>query len=213
MSFFNDDSILFTCMLGVVVVVMGGVGLSLVVDRRLSESKSEIGCQRDFHSDSVELGRLRVACDVNARRLQETESSSRKAADAFASVRRNLEGLGLRRMELTAELESQGKAVTGIEAEFSRYRLKYRDVAWSAAEGTSLGNLRIRDGREFQDVVISKVTAAGLEIRHSDGCARVPARDLDSSLHERFQWHGAAKVSVGGVAPGEPPPSEGDGAR
>jgi hypothetical protein len=48
--------------------------------------------------------------------------------------------------------------------------------------------LTTRDGREYLQAVISRVTDVGLEIRHEHGTARIQAADLDASYQERFQW-------------------------
>jgi hypothetical protein len=51
-----------------------------------------------------------------------------------------------------------------------------------------LGNLKVRNGREYLQATILRVTDVGLEIRHEDGIARIQAPDLDSKWQDRFQW-------------------------
>ncbi len=89
---------------------------------------------------------------------------------------------------LTAKLETIRNEVSQLDKEFAGYRGKYRDQARAAAAGEELGELKIRGGRVYHQVVISRVTDVGMEIRHEHGFARLHAPDLDPSFQSRFQW-------------------------
>jgi hypothetical protein len=79
-------------------------------------------------------------------------------------------------------------SISKLEAGFLRCRAVYRRKAWSAAVGEELGSLTLRSGRQYQDAVITRVTEVGLEIRHTDGIARIQPPDLDPKMQDRFQW-------------------------
>jgi hypothetical protein len=183
-----DDSGLFTFMIGLILVVFAGVGLSIAVDRRFSFSSYVSSLKRDIKDGQVELGRLSEIRREFSQRLEGIEPERRMAVSARNTLSRQVADLQQRRPTLTAARDELGNSIIALEEEFSRYRGKYREAIWHAAVGQSLGTLRIRGGREYQDAVITRVTDVGLEIRHVHGTARVQAPDLDSSLQERFQW-------------------------
>lgn len=188
-SSIDESPGVFTFMVGLIVVVMGGVGLSLVVDQRFSFSRGAVRLEREVEADSKNLERLRVICRESAGELSEIEPPRRRMTDAYEATRSELQSLARRRAVLSAELAALRKSVSTIDQEFSLYRRKYRGATWAAAAGESLGDLKVRGGRVYHQAVITRVTDVGLEIRHEHGIARVHAPDLDSGLQDRFQWH------------------------
>lgn len=184
----DDHPGLFTFMVGLIVVVFVGVGLSMMVDRRFGFSKHVSSLESGFNAGDEELGQLTVVYQESSRNLAELEPELRTNASTLESLRSQMAGLEKRRAALTASLDGLGKSIPALEKEFATYRGKYRDAARSAAVGQSLGNLAVRGGREYRAAVISRVTDVGLEIRHENGIARIQAPDLDQAMQDRFQW-------------------------
>lgn len=189
----DDNPGLFTFMVGVILVVFAGVGLSLLVDRKFSFSQRVSGLAGQIESGAAELEQLKDTQLEQERRLTELEPKRRQMMETRTSLDRKLSALTARRKSLTETLGGLRQAVPVLEAEFARYRGAYRDAARAAAVGESLGTLSVRGGREYRNAVISRVTDVGLEIRHENGIARVQAPDLDHALQDRFQWDDEAR--------------------
>lgn len=175
-------------MVGVIVVVMTAVGLSLLMDRKFSFSRSANSLENAIESHAEEIELLKAHIREGSEDLAGIDPKRRQAAGLESFQRQVLAG-GQRLKSLNETREGLRKAIPAIAGEFAKYRAKYRDQAWSGAVGESLGTLTIRGGRAYFQAVITKVTEVGLEIRHADGFARIQAPDLDRSFHERFQWN------------------------
>lgn len=187
--FSNDEnSGVFTFMVGMIVLVMAGVGLSLVVDRRFKFSSGVGQTRRDIASQTAELDELTRRADERGRELETSGTRLHAAARGHRDITASLDAVRKRQMVLEADRSQLRDSVAALEAGFSDYRSDYRRRTWTAAVGEFLGTLTIRSGRQYLQASISRVTDVGLEIRHEDGIARVQAPELDRQFQDRFQW-------------------------
>jgi hypothetical protein len=189
MSFQDDNPGIFTFLVGVIVLVMAGIGLSLLVDRRFADSETVTATKEAIQAGAEEIERLEFFLHRGTRELAGAEPARRTLVVSLASARRDLENLSKRRETLQRSRDQLRSAVATIGRESANYRGKYREFARAAAIGQSLGTLQIRGGREYHQAVITRVTEVGLEIRHEHGMARVQAPDLGAALQDRFQWN------------------------
>lgn len=74
--------------------------------------------------------------------------------------------------------------VKNLEEETKALRNKVR----ARATGLKLGDLSLKSGKQYHDVIVRRVTPVGMEISHQDGIARIHAPDLNDELNERFMW-------------------------
>jgi hypothetical protein len=167
---------------------MGGVALSLMVDRRLSFSSAKGGLEGEISDGAAELEFLRETLADRSRQWQTEGVDATRIADDLAVLNASLPSLAARRISLARDLADLDLTLAALEEEFSAYRGRYRRQAWHSAVGEALGELTLVDGRRYEDAVISQVTAVGLEIRHAHGTARIEASSLSSLWHARFQW-------------------------
>lgn len=175
-------------MVGIVVLVMAGVGLSIVIDRRIKFSSGSVGIQNDIVLGASELdGLIALHCE-RSRLLSQQESKLLGGFPKSDGSLRGEENLFQRRKVLEDTRLQLLDSVSTLEADFSRCRADYRKKTWSAAIGERLGNLALRSGRQYHEATITRVTDVGLEIRHADGIARIQAPDLDQKMQDRFQW-------------------------
>ena len=179
---------IFTFLVGIIVLVMAGVGLSLVVDRRLKFSSGLVKIQNEIHLDALELEHLTARHDERSRLLNECRLTPKTGAETSGGEPEELKAMDQRQTVLEEMREELRKAISSQNKDFSCCRAEYRRKTWLAAVGENLGNLKVRSGREYKQATITRVTDVGLEIRHEDGIARVQAPDLDSKLQDRFQW-------------------------
>ena len=175
-------------LLGLVVLVLTGVGLSLVRDKHVDfsrqqdeqeESTSHVEARLQFLRDSLkaQTGLL----DAQVARQDNIEAEYKAIISRIAAAKAG-------RDRLNATKASVGEILLQLPGQFESYRKSYRQQAWQAAIGERHPSIKLLSGRVFDNVVIKRVTDVGLEISHQAGIARIDANDLDDSWRQRFQW-------------------------
>jgi len=181
----SEMTSLVFCLIAVVLV---GVGLAILVKRRYEYSTKLIEIQRESIFVQAELADMRSKHDSKAQRLLVSEArASQQLIDQknYSTARQHdLE----RRTDLTSRRAVLTEALEKLEKEFTTCVNENRLKAREEAIGQKLESLTILSGRKYLQVTIVRVTDVGLEIRHTDGMARIAARDLDESMEQRFQW-------------------------
>jgi hypothetical protein len=192
----DDHPGVFSFMIGIIVLVMAGVALSLVVDKRLRFSSESVRLEKEMILEASELESLIARYEQAARHLGEAEDKHRSGTTANGLDSDTLETLKVRKSTLQLTQERLRDSISKLDTDFGQYRTDYRRRARQAAIGESLGNITIRSGREYKQATINQVTDVGLEIRHADGIARIQAPDLDKKMQDRFQWNDADRKKV-----------------
>ncbi|MES2440401.1 MAG: hypothetical protein V4584_15130 [Verrucomicrobiota bacterium] len=185
----DDNSGIFTFLVGIIILVMAGVGLSILIDRRFQFSSSVGETQREIHAGDSDLYDLRARIEERSREFSESGlrlQNDDKDYKQLSSRLETLRGLGSVLVKNREELQAE---VASLDEKFSRYRSNYRRKTWAAAVGEKLGNITIRSGREYREATITRVTEVGLEIHHENGIARIQGPDLDARFQDRFQWN------------------------
>lgn len=90
--------------------------------------------------------------------------------------------------ELAALQKRVNESGTELQAEIERYVAAYRSQVRSKAIGETMEKLVTNSGRTFENVTISLVSPAGINLRHADGMVRLGIAELPESLWERFQF-------------------------
>ena len=178
----------FYFMVGMIVLVMSGVGLSLLVDRRLKSSSRDNAIQRDGSHADDELKILKARHTAQTRLLEDYNYKLKKANVVYPELLQQLAILHQRQSDLTNRSSQLGNSLSALEDTFKGYRAEYRQQTRTGANGEKIGTLTIRGGKEYFESVITRVTDVGIEIRHRDGIARIQAPDLDREWQDRFQW-------------------------
>ncbi len=184
----DDHSGIFSFLVGIVVIVMTAVGLSMLVDQRFRFSSGSGEMRREIASKESELAKLRASLASRKSRLTGEGKSREQASQGLGKAQAMIEAIHKKKEDLLAARAMIRDRIDAMDSEFAIYREDFRTKARATAAGETVGNLRVRGGREYLDATITKVTDVGLEIRHSDGFARIHAPDLDASWHERFLW-------------------------
>ena len=192
----DDQSGVFTFLVGIIVLVMAGVGLSLLVDKRFRFSSGKSASEAAIRADAGELEELGAMLGSLEMRIAREAPVRERASGSRAETRARLQHLENRLSELRSAKAEAETGIATLDQTFASYRESYRRSEWTKAVGESLGTLVVRGGKEYRQVVISRVTDAGLEIRHEHGMARVQAPDLDPALRDRFQWDDARRARL-----------------
>lgn len=185
----DDNPGVFYFLVGTVVLVLTAVGLSMVLEQRFKYSSGAGEIKRDIAAADADLANLRSTHEMLSRQLDGGDSMRGSSAAALREARGKVTESARRRTGLQASREQLQKVIASTEDAFSNYRSTYLSKVRAAAVGEEIGDLKIRGGRDYHQVSISKVTDVGLEIRHEHGIARIQAPDLDPAWQERFQWN------------------------
>jgi hypothetical protein len=184
----NDNSGMVGFLVGIIVLVFAGIFFSLLADKRFSFSSNRISLQDTIRDEKAELDALKARLDTERehwRKHCEPLSAQGESAEMVAaSVRAGEVRLKNLRIEKDAADAELAAATAGLED----YRNRYRQQVRGAAADERMDELKSRTGRVYKNVVIRKVSAAGIEIRHDQGPSRLLPEELDPSWHERFQW-------------------------
>jgi DNA repair exonuclease SbcCD ATPase subunit len=192
----DDQSGVLTFLVGIVVLVLAGVGLSLLVDRRFSFSQGKAALETTIDANDDELAQLTARRDDSQARLDRQLPRRTGGTSELSKLTATSADLGHRLGEARRKVASLEIEIPKLEETFSRHREQYRQSEWVRAVGESLGNLTVRGGREYRRAEITQVTEVGLEIRHEDGIARLQAPDLPAELCDRFQWDDARRTKA-----------------
>lgn len=192
----DEQSGLFTFLVGIIVLVMAGVGLSLLVDKRFRFSSDRSSNEAAIRVDAGEIEDLGTMLEGLRTRIARESPARERAAGSQAETRARINHLESRLSELRSARAAAESGLAALEEAFASYRENHRRAEWARSVGESLGTLTVRGGKEYRQAVISRVTDAGLEIRHEHGMARVQAPDLDPALRDRFQWDDARRARL-----------------
>lgn len=184
----EDHSGIVTFLLGIIVLVLVAVGLSIIVDKRLSFSSGVSAVQKEIAADASDLAEIRSMHDERATRLADASPKLTGASESYQSLQALAKNLERQKVALSGRKDELDKALASLEAEFTNYRALYRRKTWDRAVGERFETLVVAGGHEFRDVTITRVTPVGIEIRHEHGNARIQASDLDQRMRDRFQW-------------------------
>ena len=131
----DDHPGIVTFLIGMIVVVMFGLGLSLMVDHRSEFSSGKDTMETAIEQDARILDDLRGQHTQRSRRAAALLAHRREASEGYAA---EVAKLGLSSAEATslaAVRVSLEQDLAALEQDFARYRANYRRDAWAAAAG------------------------------------------------------------------------------
>lgn len=174
-------------------LIVIATGLSSVMDGRTAKAKIKAEIEKQIDENQSTLVDLRDRLDAANFKL--APLAGRKNLDAPCEERKKavaenaekIDKLSVRKAELASTVGKTGLA-------FAKYREDYRNMVWYGAVGETHGKLVTVDGKEYNQVTISKVTQNGLEIRHEYGGARISPSQLPLDWQHRFQWNPAVAL-------------------
>lgn len=185
----GDNSGLFSFIIGVIVIVLSAVGLSVLVDKRFHFSSSASSLSREIEAGEAELEHCKLLHQTSMAELGRVEPAATRNAEELASLRLARGKLDRKHNQLSVTAAELQESIRNLEKEFSNYKENYRNKVRRDAVGRKLGDMTLKNGREYKGAYIVKVTDVGLEIRHDTGTARIQPTDLEASMQDVFQWN------------------------
>lgn len=194
--FANENSGVFGWLVGLVVIVMVGVGLSTLVDRRFQFSSNNKEIEEVIGKESEHLADLLSRLARQKEQHDQLERPRMRVSREADELKQRIPIYRTKIQELTGTLSRLQATITSQEDAMSSYRRSYRDQTWQQAIGEQHSEIVLRNGRRFETVSILRVTPVGLEISHKDGRARIGFPDLNDTWQERFQWNREERQSA-----------------
>lgn len=188
MSFTNESSGVFGWLMGLVVIVMIGVGMSMMVDRRFQFSSNNKEIETVIREETQQLSDLSARVPKARAKFESLDQPRQLMARELDELKLRLPVSRQRIQELKAGVESLKSGIHSHEESVAAYRRSYRDQTWREAVGEKHSQLTLKSGKLYENTVIQRVTPVGLEISHRDGLARIDFTELDRTWMERFQW-------------------------
>lgn len=191
----SDNSGTYMVIGGMILLVFGGVFLSVAADQRSSFLSANKAVNQDIRNNEELLTSLTPRYQ-RLKQLEATVIPKLEQAAEFEVCEGKLVDQRLQLDSLQTRSAALKTSLLAVGDSYEKYRTTYRKGIWDAAANEKMPELVLRSGRRYQDVTIQRVTAVGLEISHSDGNARVSASDLDGKWQERFQWKNDERLEV-----------------
>ncbi|QJE97221.1 hypothetical protein [Luteolibacter luteus] len=187
---FNNDeqSGMVGMLVGMIVLVFAGVFFSLLADKRFSFSKNQSSISQTIEEEKLELENVKRELE-GARADWKREYEPRTGQEELiATITRDSQASRRRLETLGEERDAAAEEAKRVADAFAEYQGRYRQQVRAEAAGEKVGELTTRGGRTYRDVTIWRVSAAGAEIRHSEGSTRLSPNELPVTWNDRFQW-------------------------
>lgn len=169
-----------------VVIIIAGSFLSQMAEQRLKSSKKQTINEEQSANDDLEISHLKQHLSNLESQIAENSSTHQADTKNLQLKNQELETTETQKQSLKKSLLSLNASLENLKSEFDTYRLNYRRTFWKQAVGTTLPKINTKNGREFEQVTITRVAADGLEISHKSGTARILTAEIDESLQDRF---------------------------
>jgi len=143
----------------------------------------------DYGSTIVKNNEERMVALKSRIDLYENQLEQKVAqGEKISQLRHDYVTLGTKRSEQRIKRAALEREVRTLRSKYEDYRADALTLARNRAIGERLETLSVPGGRSYHDVVIRKVSDVGLEIRHSEGRARVSFASLSKQWQSRFMY-------------------------
>ncbi len=200
----NEQSGTVGFLVGIIVLVFAGIFFSLLADKRFKFSSGKAALEESLNEGKRQIAKLEARVEASEELWKKKVQPLEKQPDELLAAADRARESGRHLADLRQQLKDQEAGLLAADDAFRGYRDQYRKQVRLAAVGEELPELRSRGGRAYSKVTVTRVTAEGVEFKHSQGISRLRPDDLDESWQERFQWHleeQAKEVPAAATAP------------
>ena len=148
------------------------------------------GCKRNSEARNdpewwrLEGERVALAHEIDLLKLRACNHEG--TGGSFAAVSAEVSKNAARMDDLKDTADALREDVATLAAANAEQRDNWLRTTRAAAMGQSFASLTGANGRNYQDVVVTKITDIGIEFRHSTGSARLAAEDMSPEQHAAF---------------------------
>ncbi|BCX47022.1 hypothetical protein HAHE_09300 [Haloferula helveola] len=195
-------------LLGIIVLVFGGITVSLVIERRTEGARSGKTLEADIARDANQILDLKSEIITLEKRWESNHQPNLGQDGEITALRDELNRTVAERSKLHSDAENLREDLADFEEDAQEYRRRYRIQARADVIGQAVEALKLPNGRSYRDVTIRKCGPEGIHIHHSGGSARVAYSDLPTEWKDRLQWH-PVEEELPAVVQEQPKPEDG----
>lgn len=185
----NEQSGTVGFLVGIIVLVFAGIVFSLLADKRFKFSSGKASLEENVNDGKRQVAKLEARLEASKELWKKRVQPLEKQPDELKAAADRARETGSRLVSLRQRLKAVEAELLAADDAFRGYRDQYRKQVRLAAIGEELPELQARGGRTYSKVTVTRVTADGVDFKHSQGISRLRPEDLDESWLERFQWH------------------------
>lgn len=185
----GDNTGIITLLIGLVLVVLCGIGISLIADTKLSLGDSKASLQSSLDTDKEKIQKLSSVIEYREQSWRQDHAPLIGQGQQITDLKRESSDNTTTRAELRTKRVDLLSSLKRIEKDTRAYRIQYRTQMRADTVGLKLDTLSLSSGRNYRSVVVRGFDSSGLRIHHQGGSARVSYSELPREMQERLQWH------------------------
>lgn len=185
----NEQSGTVGFLVGIIILVFAGIFFSLLADKRFKFSSGKASLEENVGDGKRHIAKLESQLEASKELWKKKVQPLERQPEALKAAADQVRESGSRLVSLRQRLKAAEAELLAVEEGFRAYRDQYRKQVRLAAIGEELPELQSRGGRTYFQVTVTRVTADGVDFKHSQGIGRLGPDDLDPSWVERFQLH------------------------
>jgi hypothetical protein len=159
------------------------VSLPVIALAALPSCKKNTDARMDPQWWKLEADRVELVQEIKLQKLRLGEEDIAREYAALKTRMNKSEVLLAELRESAAGLRSE---VANLAAAAAAERENWIASTRAAAVGKNFETFIGSGGRVYEDVTITRITDVGIEFRHSDGLARLPATEVSREFHDDF---------------------------
>lgn len=185
----NEQSGTVGFLVGIIILVFAGIFFSLLADKRFKFSSGKASLEESVGDGKRHIAKLEAQLEASKELWKKKVQPLEKQPEALKAAADLARESGSRLVSLRQRLKAAEAELLAVEKDFRAYRDQYRKQVRMAAIGEELPELQSLGGRTYSQVTVTRVTADGVDFKHSQGIGRLGPNDLDAAWVERFQFH------------------------
>lgn len=185
----NEQSGTVGFLVGIIILVFAGIFFSLLADKRFKFSSGKASLEESVGDGKRHIAKLEAQLEASKELWKKKVQPLERQPEALKAAADQARESASRLVSLRQRLKSAEAELLAVEKGFRAYRDQYRKQVRLAAVGEELSELKSRGGRTYSEVTVTRVSADGVDFKHSHGIGRLAPDDLDAAWVERFQFH------------------------
>ncbi|MCP5535296.1 MAG: hypothetical protein H7A51_03565 [Akkermansiaceae bacterium] len=153
--------------------------------------EDDSGSKKSIYSQIKEKERYILILGDEKSKWQEKSDdyvAKRESAKKVAELQTELKRKQADIVTSTSAVAAAGDKISITQKKFQDYKEKYRLTERARAVGEKIASLTIKNGKTYEDVVIRRVSAEGMDIRHKNGGTLIKRTLLPDDMLDRFQY-------------------------
>ncbi|MBK1791078.1 hypothetical protein [Persicirhabdus sediminis] len=178
----KSQGVIYT-LAAVVLLVIGAIAISIYSDR--SAAPSDLS-QSKYKLEKQKLNLLSKISELEAEKL--VAEKNEKDSQRYAEIEKEMQSLMDREAQaLEVNTQASDQLISLLDA-YANYQRSYILQMRDEVVGETYDLLETASGREYTEVTIQRVSAYGVDIKHTNGTARLAHAEIPADLANRLSY-------------------------